>query len=100
MRYKCQFPDCSYQTNERRQIDLHHITPKEIGGKDDEWNRIFLCPNCHRKVFIKESKTGMHSKQGNDSIILLKKHFSTNGTLIEYINKNGNTQFSNIPTTF
>lgn len=100
MRYFCQFPSCSYETNQRNQIDLHHIIPKETGGKDDKWNRIYLCPNCHRKIYIPEAKKGMHSKKGNDSIILLNKHFSTNGQILEYKDQFDNIQLINIPIVF
>lgn len=85
MRYHCQFPNCSYETNLRAQIDLHHIIPKENNGLDDEWNRIWLCPTHHRKIYIPESKKGMHSSKSNDSIVLKGKLKSTGGLLLEYI---------------
>jgi hypothetical protein len=31
-------------------VSLHHIIPKEEGGKDDIDNAIPLCPNCHDEV--------------------------------------------------
>ena len=28
--------------------DIHHITPKHLGGKDTTDNLTYICPNCHR----------------------------------------------------
>ena len=90
-RYCCQFPECEYKTNKRNLIDLHHIIPKELGGKDDEWNRIYLCPNHHRKTYIPDSKDGYHSIKHEDSITLIKKHFSTGRYVLEYLDRNNQT---------
>lgn len=46
--YTCLFPDCTYKTNDRNQIDWHHVKPKELGGSDLPGNRMWLCPNHHR----------------------------------------------------
>lgn len=36
--------------DESKAIDNHHIIPKADGGSDFGTNRVWLCPNCHRKV--------------------------------------------------
>ena len=86
--YKCQFPKCTYSCDERSHITYHHIKSKEQGGSDDDSNRIWLCPNCHCKVYIPESKTGIHSVQGKSSIIINCWRMSTSGKVLEYINSN------------
>ncbi len=70
MRYKCQFPGCTYETDIKSQINIHHIVPKELGGSEHNYNKICLCPNCHSKIYIKDATSGIHSKFGDDSIIL------------------------------
>lgn len=29
---------------------VHHIIPKALGGKDEEWNLVPLCENCQKKI--------------------------------------------------
>jgi len=83
-RYQCQFPNCTYTTENRNKIDSHHIVPVEQSGSNDSWNRIWLCPNCHRKIFIPTAKSGMHSKRSKNSVELINKIYSTAGYLLEY----------------
>lgn len=85
MVYKCQFPQCKYETNNRFQIHYHHIIPKECGGTNKEYNRIWLCPNHHSRIYIKEATKGIHSIKTKDSIIFKGILQSTSGRLIEYI---------------
>ncbi len=42
--YCCQNPRCRIVTI---RLHAHHIIPREIGGTDDPWNLIGLCPSCH-----------------------------------------------------
>ncbi|MHA1636466.1 MAG: HNH endonuclease [Candidatus Thorarchaeota archaeon] len=32
------------------QFAAHHILPKRLGGPDEDWNLMALCPSCHRKT--------------------------------------------------
>lgn len=81
--FKCQYPNCKYETNFRNQIDYHHIVPKELGGSDKAHNRIYLCPNHHKSIYVPEAKHGIHSIN-NNSTILIRKVYSTAGFLLEY----------------
>jgi 5-methylcytosine-specific restriction endonuclease McrA len=38
---KCEL--CDYHLT----VDVHHIVPREQGGKNDLFNLIIVCPNCH-----------------------------------------------------
>jgi hypothetical protein len=31
-------------------IGAHHLTPRAVGGQDEEWNLITLCHECHNHV--------------------------------------------------
>jgi 5-methylcytosine-specific restriction endonuclease McrA len=42
--YCCQNPRCRRITI---RVHTHHIDPQELGGSDDPWNLIALCPSCH-----------------------------------------------------
>lgn len=82
MKYKCQL--CSYETDERHNIDAHHIIPQEEHGADEDWNIVYVCPNCHRRIYIPSATSGIHSVKNIRSIILIKKYFSTGGYILEY----------------
>ena len=82
--YECKFPNCGYQTDVRSQISHHHIKPKELGGSNHKSNLIYLCPTHHAHVYIEGSKSGIHSIQGNDSIIIRALYGSTDGLVMEY----------------
>jgi len=40
---RCEHPDCA----ERNVHEVHHIKPREEGGRNSVWNLIVLCPNHH-----------------------------------------------------
>ena len=89
--YHCQFPLCNYQTNERSQIHIHHIKPKEQSGSDDKWNTIWTCPNHHSKIYIPNAY-GIHATRGEDSIEVIC--WRNNGMILEYKDIKGNTLYS------
>ena len=92
MRYKCYF--CDYTTDIRSQIHKHHITPQEIGGRNNkDSNVLFLCPNHHSQVYEPSSIHGIHSKKGCKSIQIICWRFSSMGRLLEYIDETGKTLF-------
>lgn len=92
MRYKCQFPDCDFETDNRSQINEHHLIPKELAGPNFKWNMILLCPNHHARVYIPDAIDGIHSIKCENSIILHGWH--NWGMLLEYEDMAGNIVFS------
>jgi len=84
---------CEYQS-ERTSIHLHHIIPRELGGSDKPCNLVYLCPNCHNKVFVPDSTSGIHSFKNNNSIQILGWLSSTSGRVLHYINHNGLESFA------
>ena len=91
MRYKCQFPECDYETDIRSQIHIHHIVPRELGGCDSDYNLVQLCPNHHTKIYIPEAKQGCHTMRGPDSIILLRKF--NNNRILQYIDSDNELKY-------
>lgn len=92
MLYHCQFPDCTYSTNIKTQIHEHHIVPRELNGSNKRYNKILLCPNHHSKIYIPEATKGIHTINGEDSIIICQWLKSTSGRALEYISK-GETKY-------
>lgn len=93
MKYNCEFPGCSFATNNRNEIHEHHIIPKEAGGLNNKWNKIFFCATHHGFIFCEQSRHGQHSIRTNNSIILKGWRFSTGGKILEYIDEKGDIQF-------
>jgi len=87
---------CDTEVLYRNQIHEHHIVSKELGGSNKKFNRIFLCPNCHFKVFIPESKIGLHSIKKDNSIIIKGWLQSTEGKVLNYIDESGLEQFKSV----
>ncbi len=94
MKYKCEFPNCRYICEDRSSIHSHHILPVELGGSNKLSNRIYLCPNCHNKIFIPSSIRGIHSIKKKDSIVLIGWLSSTGGKVLQYINSSGDEEFN------
>ncbi len=91
--YRCQFPYCSFETNDRMQIESHHIIPKSQGGTHKKKNRIWLCRGCHAKVYIPNMKAGIHCKNNNTKIQLLGWMLSSGGRILEYKTFDGNIDY-------
>jgi len=91
--YKCQL--CEFITEERSKIHKHHILPKELNGSNKKHNLVYLCANCHNKVYIIESKTGNHSIKSKQSIIINGWRLCSNShRILEYIDESNQIQYS------
>ena len=95
--YKCEGPDCAYETIDKHQIHKHHIIAKSKGGSNKKFNIIRLCPNCHNRIYIPDCKRGIHSIKANNYIILKGIFASSTGLVLEYETENG-SDFSKLDT--
>ena len=86
IRYTCQL--CGYTTDKRNKIHHHHIEPKELGGVTTDWNLVYLCPNCHANIFVRDSKSGIHSIESQNSIEI--NCWRNGHTTLEYHKINSN----------
>jgi len=84
MLYKCEAPNCQYETEDQHQIHKHHVIPKSQGGKNTKFNLVRLCPNCHNKIYIPGTNRGIHSIKAKNYIILKRIFYSTQGYILEY----------------
>ena len=89
--YYCEL--CNYITESRSKINYHHIVPSELGGIDGDQNRVYICPNCHNLVYVKESKQGIHSIRCKNSVVIKGWKLSTEGKVLQYINSSGEEIF-------
>lgn len=49
-KYRCRIWGC----NERISLEVHHIIPRSLGGKNKEWNLITLCHYHHQRITEKK----------------------------------------------
>jgi len=63
-------------------LGVHHIIPRDVGGKDDMSNLITLCENCHNGIELLDIKTKAEIKdfKSRDKRKYIKKnpHLVTN----------------------
>jgi hypothetical protein len=55
----CQYPGCSAT----RELEAHHLTPVELGGKTDLDNLILLCPRHHKLLHDHHIRTSGNGQQ-------------------------------------
>ncbi len=82
-RYICEFPTCNYITY-HKYIHYHHIIPKSKNGSNKHYNRVWLCPNHHCRIYIPGETNGIHAVCTEESVILISKRMTTCGILLEY----------------
>lgn len=92
-KYYCNFPGCNYKSEDIGSFDSHHIIPKSKGGTDKEWNRLLVCPNCHRKIFIENIVNSVHSVKRPGGIIIIEKLISSTGELLHYKKLEDNKEY-------
>ena len=89
--YTCQ--KCKIQDNTNKILEVHHIIPLYSQGKDELFNLITLCNNCHHFAPDTKEEFNKYIKEEMDGelTILMKvwKQAIDNG-LIEELNKEGN----------
>jgi hypothetical protein len=82
MKYKCVFPNCDYETDNRALMEFHHINPKELKVKLNKDIEIPLCPNHHKLIFHPETKSGQHSRQYDNSLSVVQVTNTTTGQAV------------------
>jgi uncharacterized protein (DUF2225 family) len=90
--YKCQCPcGCNYETNHKEQIHRHHIYAKSKGGSNDNYNLIYLCPNCHFSHIY--SGVQNHKIKDEHTFELIRILNSTKGRCVEFKDFTGNIDY-------
>lgn len=82
MKYKCVFPNCPYETDNRALMEFHHVNPRELKVKLNKDIEIPLCPNHHKLIFHPETKAGQHSRQYDNSLSVVQVTNTTTGQAV------------------
>lgn len=90
MKYKCHWPGCDFETEERSEIELHHIVPRELGPRLNCHVKLSFCPTHHRMIFHPLSKHGHHSIKTDNKLIIHHIYpVAPDGYAVEYENMRG-----------
>lgn len=85
--YICHWPNCKFTTENRNEIEYHHIVPKELGERLNSNVVLSYCPTHHRLIYHPECKHGHHSINGDNKLQILGIYpTSHQGHAIEYKN--------------
>ena len=82
MTYRCVFPNCTYETDDRSLIEFHHIHPKELGVVLNRDVTIPLCPTHHKLIYHPGSKSGQHAVMHGDSLSVVQVANTTAGKAV------------------
>lgn len=82
MKYKCVFPNCDYETDNRALMEFHHVNPRELKVKLNKDIEIPLCPNHHKLIFHPETRAGQHSRQYENSLSVVQVTNTTTGQAV------------------
>lgn len=77
--YKCSIPGCGFSSWSRNEVDRHHVVPRHMLGSDKPFNRMDLCPTCHRSVYVPGATFGNHSILKRNSIVVVGGFQSSSG---------------------
>lgn len=90
-KYKCMFPGCSHETDNKSFIEFHHIFPRELRVKLNSYITVSLCPLHHKYIYHPQSQSGQHSIKHKESLEILGIFNSSNGEYIRYMDNNEKT---------
>lgn len=90
MKYRCVFPNCQYETDDRSLIEFHHIHPKELGVTLNKDVVIPLCPTHHKMIYHPGATAGQHSVQRQDSLSVVQVATTTAGKAVIFRDVSGN----------
>ena len=90
LRYKCVFPNCVYETDDRSLIEFHHIHPKELGIKLSQHVTIPLCPTHHKLIYHPDATSGQHSIQHPESMSVVQVAMTNTGHCVIFKDSSGN----------
>lgn len=84
MKYRCHYPKCTYETDNRSLIELHHIKPRELDPSPLNKVTVPLCPTCHKLIFHPLVESGQHKINTEKSLQILGIFKSTHGNAVQY----------------
>lgn len=99
--YKCHWPNCEYETTDRCNIELHHIVPRELRPRLNQFVTLSYCPTHHRMIFHPESRHGHHSLKTDNKLKILNIYpTAPEGYAIEYENMRGDVFYEVFDGTY
>ena len=92
--YKCCFPGCNYETDNRSLIEYHHIHLREAGNRLGKKVTIPLCPNHHDLIYHEEATAGQHAEKHPESMVVKMVTNTSRGKCVIFEDMQGNEHTS------
>lgn len=97
--YRCCFPGCSYETDNRSLIEYHHIHLRETGNRLGKRVTIPLCPVHHNLIYHEEATAGQHSEKHPDSMVVKMVTNTSRGRCVIFEDMQGNEHTVDLEST-
>lgn len=99
LKYKCCFPGCHYETDNRSLIEFHHTHLRESKRRLGKEVTIPLCPTHHKLVYHPDATAGQHAERTPESMEVVMVTNTTHGKAVIFKDFDGNEHVSNISVT-
>lgn len=96
LKYKCCFPGCDYETDNRSLIEFHHTNLRELKRRMGKDVTIPLCPTHHKMIYHPEATSGQHAERTPDSMEVVMVTSTTHGKAVIFKDNSGKEYISNI----
>jgi hypothetical protein len=87
--YKCCFPGCDYETENRSLIEYHHVHLREAGNRLGKNVTIPLCAVHHNLIYHEDATAGQHAERHPDSMIVKQVATSNRGKCVIFEDMEG-----------
>lgn len=87
--YRCCFPGCKYETDNRSLIEFHHIHPRELGNVLSKNVTVELCPTHHKLIFHPGATHGQHAVEHDGSMTIVQVAQTSTGKSVIFRDSNG-----------
>ena len=88
--YKCCFPGCNYETDNRSLIEYHHIHLREAGNRLGKKVTIPLCSIHHNLIYHEDATAGQHAEKHPESMIVKMVTNTNRGKCVIFEDMQGN----------
>ena len=97
--YRCCFPECSYETENRSLIEFHHIHPRELFTQVGKKVTIPLCPTHHKMIYHEDATSGQHAERHPGSMCVKTVTNTNRGKCVIFEDMEGNEHLSMLDET-
>lgn len=96
LKYKCCFPGCDYETDNRSLVEFHHTNLRELKRRMGKDVTIPLCPTHHKMIYHPDATSGQHTEMTEGSMVVLQVTNTSHGKAVIFRDAYGNEHVSDL----